>query len=168
MQHGRVQKPKDIDDYLAGVEGPRRAALAKLRKTLHSLLPGAVECISYSMPAFRYRDHVVAGFLATSRGCSYFPFSGTTLATLAPLLREFGQTKSALHFDPEHPLPAALVKQLLHARIAELGTTAGEKTAKPRKSAAKRKTARAKPRASKRGVKVKRAAKPKRRVNAKR
>jgi uncharacterized protein YdhG (YjbR/CyaY superfamily) len=112
-------KPETIDAYLATVKPDRRAALEKLRKTVLSILPDAVECISYSMPAFRHRGHVVAGFLATSKGCSYFPFSGKTLATLAADLGSYEQTKSALHFDPKQPLPVGLVRKLLKARIAE-------------------------------------------------
>jgi len=71
------------------------------------------------MPAFRYAGRVVAGFLATSKGCSYFPFSGTTLATVAADVKAHRQTKSALHFDPKHPLSVALVRKLLKARITE-------------------------------------------------
>ena len=71
------------------------------------------------MPAFRYTGNVVAGFLATSKGCSYFPFSGTTLATVAADVKAYDQTKSALHFDPTRPLPVALVRKLLETRIAE-------------------------------------------------
>jgi uncharacterized protein YdhG (YjbR/CyaY superfamily) len=124
-----VPKPKSIDDYLAGVEPPQRQALTRLRATIRSLLPDAEECISYSMPAFRHAGHVVAGFLATTKGCSYFPFSGTTLATLAAELGAYGRTKSALHFDPKRPLPKALVQKLLSARIAETnGARARRKT----------------------------------------
>jgi uncharacterized protein YdhG (YjbR/CyaY superfamily)/GNAT superfamily N-acetyltransferase len=71
------------------------------------------------MPAFRHDGHVVAGFLATAKGCSYFPFSGTTLASLSAELTKYSRTKSALHFDPERPLPIALVRKLVKVRIAE-------------------------------------------------
>ena len=114
------QKPETIDAYLATVSPDRRAALEKLRKTILAILPHAEECISYSMPAFRHAGRVVGGFLATKKGCSYFPFSGTTLATLAADVESYEQTKSALHFDPRRPLPAALVRKLLRARIAEV------------------------------------------------
>jgi uncharacterized protein YdhG (YjbR/CyaY superfamily) len=110
---------KTIDEYLAGVAPERRKTLAQLRATIARLVPKAQECISYSMPAFRLDGHVVAGFIATKKGYSYFPFSGTTLATLAEDLAEYDRTKSALHFDAENPLPAHLVKKLLQARIAE-------------------------------------------------
>lgn len=126
-------KPETIDAYLATVSADRRAALEKLRKTILSVLPDAEECISYSMPAFRYAGHVVAGFLATSKGCSYFPFSGTTLATLAAEVKTYDQTKSALHFDPKRSLPVALARKLLKARIAK---TEGNGPTKPARRAA--------------------------------
>jgi uncharacterized protein YdhG (YjbR/CyaY superfamily) len=96
-----------------------RALLQKLRRTIRSILPEVEECISYRLPAFRYRGSVIAGFSATSKGCSYYPFSGTTLKTLAGDIEGYGKTKSALHFGPDKPLPTALVRKLLHARIAE-------------------------------------------------
>src|ERR1700730_11158236 len=107
-----------IDDYLAKVSTDKRAALEKLRKTIRSIVPGAEECISYGMPAFRLDGRVIAGFQATAKGCSYYPFSGTTLRTLAGDLQGYGKTKSALHFRPDEPLPMTLVRKLIQARIA--------------------------------------------------
>ncbi len=115
-------KPKTIDDYLATVPRPQRAALQKLRKTIHAILPAAEECISYSIPAVRYRGRIVGGFQARTSGCSYFPFSGRTLRTLSDELARYSQTKSALHFASDKPLPKTLVKKLLSARIAEIKT----------------------------------------------
>jgi uncharacterized protein YdhG (YjbR/CyaY superfamily) len=112
-------KPDSIDAYLARVPEDRRVALEQLRRTIRAIVPSAEECISYSMPAFRHEGHVVAGFLATTKGCSYYPFSGSTLATLAADVAAYGQTKSALHFDPSKPLPKGLVKKLIAARLAE-------------------------------------------------
>jgi uncharacterized protein YdhG (YjbR/CyaY superfamily) len=108
-----------VDAYLATVKGDKRTALEKLRKTIRSIVPEAEECISYRIPAFRLRGKVVAGFCARSDGCSYFPFSGRTLRTLAKDLAGYEQTKSALHFGPEAVLPEPLVRKLLKARIAE-------------------------------------------------
>ncbi len=110
---------KTIDDYLATVTGTKRAALDALRKTIRAIVPRAEECISYRMPAFRLDGRVIAGFQATAKGCSYYPFSGRTLRTLAEDLEGYGKTKSALHFRPEEPLPTALVRRLIEARLAE-------------------------------------------------
>jgi uncharacterized protein YdhG (YjbR/CyaY superfamily) len=109
----------DIDEYLAAVNPKSRALLRKLRKAIHALVPEAEECISYRIPAFRCEGRVIAGFSATSTGCSYYPFSGTTLKTLAKDIASYSHTKSALHFGPDKPLPDALVRKLLKARMAE-------------------------------------------------
>ena len=100
-----IRKPTTIDAYLATVKGEKRAALDKLRKTIRGIVPKAEECISYALPAFRLDGRVVAGFAATAKGCSYFPFSGSTLRRLAKELADYDQTKSSLHFDPAAPLP---------------------------------------------------------------
>ncbi|MGH7272685.1 MAG: iron chaperone [Polyangiaceae bacterium] len=114
-----MRRDPAIDEYLAGVSPTSRALLQKLRKSIHAIVPEVEECISYGMPAFRYRARVIAGFQATSKGCSYYPFSGTTLAALARDLDAYSRTKSALHFSSSKPLPASLVRRLLKARIAE-------------------------------------------------
>ena len=116
-----ARKPTTIDEYLATVRGgEERAALNKLRKMIRAIVPKAEECISYAIPAFRLDGSIVAGFAATAKGCSYFPFSGSTLGTLADELEDYDMTKSSLHFDPAKPLPATLVRKLIKARIAEL------------------------------------------------
>jgi uncharacterized protein YdhG (YjbR/CyaY superfamily) len=112
--------PKSIDDYLKGLPPDRRAALQKLRAQIVKVVPEAEECISYSMPAFRLEGGVVAGFLATAKGCSYFPFSGSTLDDMAAELSGYSRTKSGLHFDPARGLPSTLVRKLIAARKAEM------------------------------------------------
>lgn len=109
-----------IDGYLAGLPAGQRAALGRLRRAIRAAAPDAEECLSYGMPAFRL-GKVVAGFAAYRKHLSYFPFSGTTLPAHAGLLRGWERTKSALHFTPERPLPASLVRTLVRARIAEIG-----------------------------------------------
>lgn len=116
-----MRKAKTIDGYLATLAADRRPPLEKLRRTIQKLVPKAEECISYGIPAFRLDGKVFAGFAATKKGFSYFPFSGQTLATLADDVADFSKTKSALHFDTkQHPLSGALVKKLIQARRAEI------------------------------------------------
>ena len=113
------RKPKTIDGYLSTVAGEKRVALERLRITIRELVPRALECISYGIPAFRLNEAVIAGFATTTKGCSYFPFSGSTLETLGTALEGFETTKSSLHFGPDKPLSKALVRKLLRARVAE-------------------------------------------------
>jgi uncharacterized protein YdhG (YjbR/CyaY superfamily) len=115
----QMRRAPAVDEYLATVTPKTRALLHKLRKTIHDVVPEAEECISYRMPAFRYQGRIVAGFQATYMGCSYYPFSGSTLSTLSRDIEGYSCTKSALHFGPDAPLPVSLVRKLVKARIAE-------------------------------------------------
>src|SRR5271167_224017 len=60
-----MRRDPAIDEYLAGVTPRSRALLQSLRKTIRTVVPEVEECISYSLPAFRYRGRVIAGFRAT-------------------------------------------------------------------------------------------------------
>jgi uncharacterized protein YdhG (YjbR/CyaY superfamily) len=113
------RKPSTIDDYLKSVPEDRRRALEDLRAKIRSIVPDAEECISYRIPAFLVNGVVVAGFCATAKGCSYFPFSGSTLKSLARDISRYHQTKGSLHFSSDEPLPTALVRKLIKVRIAE-------------------------------------------------
>jgi len=117
-----AQEISAIDEYLKKLRADQRKLLKDLRAYIHSIVPNAEECISYRMPAFRVNGVVVAGFRATARGCSYYPFSGSTLRSLSSDLGNYSQTKSALHFSSEKPLPVSLVRKLIKVRVAEIKT----------------------------------------------
>ena len=104
-----------IDEYLDSVSPVPRATLERLRQDLHSLLPGAEECIYYGLPAFRHEGVVLAGFSAGKKFCSYYPMSGSVLGRI-PHAARYEQTKSSLHFAHDRPLPKALVKKMIIER----------------------------------------------------
>jgi len=104
-----------VDEYLDTVAPVPRATLERLRQDLHSLLPGAEECISYGVPSFRHEGVVLAGFSAGKKFCSYYPMSGSVLNRI-PETVGYEQTKSSLHFELDRPLPKALVKKLVTER----------------------------------------------------
>lgn len=111
-------KPTTIDGYLAGLPDDQRAALEKLRQTIRSAAPKAEECISYSMPAFRLNG-VLVGFAAKQNHCALYPFNGSTVKAFKDDLKGFETTMGAIRFQPSKPLPAALVRTIVKARIAE-------------------------------------------------
>ena len=121
MSRPRAEKTREspIDAYLATVSAAHRGPLRRLRRAIRAVVPDAEECISYGLPAFRLDGQVIGGFAARSTGGSYYPFSGTTLATLADELADYSKTKSAVHFGPDQPLSDALVRKLIEARVAE-------------------------------------------------
>jgi uncharacterized protein YdhG (YjbR/CyaY superfamily) len=85
------------------------------------VVPGAEQCISYGMPAFKVQGKTVAGFAAFKNHLSYLPHSGSVLATLTDDVAPYETSKGALKFAINNPLPKRLVKKLIHTRMAELG-----------------------------------------------
>jgi uncharacterized protein YdhG (YjbR/CyaY superfamily) len=110
---------KEVDDYLSGIEEPKRSTLKTLRCTILEIIPDAEEMISYGVPAFRVGGSTIAGFAAFKEHLSYLPFSGSVLPPLADELAGYTMTKSALHFAVDRPLPKLLVKKLIALRLAE-------------------------------------------------
>ena len=107
-----------IDEYLASVSDDKRPALEKLRNTIRSIAPKAEECISYGIPAFRLNGMLV-GFGATSKHCALYLMSGTIVEAFREDLRGYDTSKGTIRFQADNPLPVALVKKLVRARIAE-------------------------------------------------
>lgn len=114
-----MTKPTTVDEYLETVPEPARTTLAAMRAMMREIVPDAVEVISYGMPGYKLNGDAVGGFAAFKEHCSYFPHSGTTLAGFPEEMAKYGGTKSGLHFGLDKPLPKALVKKLVKARIAE-------------------------------------------------
>jgi len=109
----------EVDQYLCGLEEPKRSTLQTLRRTILEIVPEAEQVISYRVPGFRVGGKTVAGFAAFKDHLSYLPFSGSVLRQLADELDGYTLTKSALHFPVDRPLPKALVKKLIQVRLAE-------------------------------------------------
>ena len=116
MRSGKT--PKTVDEYLALVPEPARSTLVKVRASIRAVSPReATESISYGMPMFKYKGMLV-GFAAFSKHCSLFPGAGP-IAELRGELKDFPISKGTIQFPMDKPLPAALVKKLVKARIVE-------------------------------------------------
>jgi uncharacterized protein YdhG (YjbR/CyaY superfamily) len=108
-----------IDEYLAGLDADQRAALEQLRKTIKAVAPKAEECISYGIPAFRLAGRMLVGFGARANHCSFYPWSGATVKAHGKELERYDTSPGTIRFRTDEPLPAALVRKLVKARIAE-------------------------------------------------
>jgi uncharacterized protein YdhG (YjbR/CyaY superfamily) len=116
MRSGKA--PKTVDEYLALVPEPARSTLVKVRASIRAVSPReATESIRYGMPMFKYKGMLV-GFAAFSKHCSLFPGAGP-IAELRGELKDFPISKGTIQFPMDKPLPAALVKKLVKARIVE-------------------------------------------------
>jgi uncharacterized protein YdhG (YjbR/CyaY superfamily) len=111
--------PRNVDEYLADVPEPARRTLRKVRAAIRSAVPAeATECISYGMPAFKHKGMLV-WFAAFSDHCSLFP-TASVIESFKKELKGFSTSKGTIQFPTDKPLPVALVKKLVKARIAQI------------------------------------------------
>jgi len=110
--------PKNVDEYLAGVPQPARSTLTKMRAAIRSAVPPeAIETISYGMPAFKHQG-VLVWFAAFSTHCSLFP-TASVIEAFKHELKAFSTSKGTIQFPTDKPLPTALIKKIVKARVAQ-------------------------------------------------
>jgi|SRR5580704_2278840 uncharacterized protein YdhG (YjbR/CyaY superfamily) len=111
--------PKNVDEYLARIPEPARSTLGKIRAAIRSAAPAeATETISYGIPAFKYKG-VLVWFAAFSDHCSLFP-TGAVIEAFKNELTSYSTSKGTIQFPTDKPLPAALVKKMVKARVAQV------------------------------------------------
>jgi len=112
------KRVNEVDAYLAKLAPDSRGALQRLRKVIKSAAPKATEGISWGMPMFKLGRQLV-GFAAFKNHCSLFVMSVKVLDAHAKELARWMSGRGTLRFTVENPLPVALVKKLVKARLAE-------------------------------------------------
>jgi len=130
---------KSVDHWLLRLEPKQRLALEEMRAQIRAAAPGAEEAISYGQPTYLLHGHLVA-FGAFKKHLSFFPMSSTLICDF-PEAAPFATSSGTMQFQPDKPIPAALVKKLVKARIAQNLEIADErarrKKAAPKKSASR-------------------------------
>jgi uncharacterized protein YdhG (YjbR/CyaY superfamily) len=109
---------KDINEYLKTVPRGSRGVLQKLRRTIKTAAPEAEEGISYRMPVFKFHGPLVF-FAAFENHCSLFVPSKAIVASFRSELRGYYNSGATIHFTPDHPLPASLVRKIVRAKIQD-------------------------------------------------
>ncbi len=108
-----------VEAYLARMPEPAQTTLRTLRDRIRAAAPrAATECISYGMPAFRYKGALVA-YAAFKNHCSFFPMQASLIDAMQDELAGYRTSKGTLQFSVDQPLPAALVRKMVKARVAE-------------------------------------------------
>jgi len=95
-----------------------------MRAAIRSVVPrGATETISYRIPAFRH-NVVLVWYAAFADHVSLFP-TGSVIEAFRDELAEFKTSKGTIHFPTDKPLPIALIKRIVKARVAQIESKKG-------------------------------------------
>lgn len=107
-----------VEDFLAAVPEPQRAALVQLRAEIRAAVPEAREVISYGVPTYKLEGSLVS-FGAAKEHCSLYVMSPAFMETIADRLAGYETSKGTVRFQPDRPLPRELVEFIVAGRLAE-------------------------------------------------
>lgn len=112
-----MKKHETIDGYIAMSPPGVRGILEELRRTINEAAPGAVEAISYGMPAFKLNGNLVY-FAAFKTHIGFYPTS-SGISRFRKELSRYDTSKGTVRFPLGEPIPLDLVRRIVAFRVKE-------------------------------------------------
>lgn len=111
---------KSIDAYIAAQPDDMQHALSRVRATIAKSVPGAMETISYNMPAFKLHGRVLLYFAGWAEHYAIYPGSADALSELKAELAPYKVSKGTIRFERDTAVPVSLIKKIAALRKREV------------------------------------------------
>lgn len=114
---GEKGQPTTIDEYISQFPEDVQHILVKIRAVIREAAPGAVEKISYQIPAFYLNGNLV-WFAAHKRHVGFYPAPSGTEA-FNEELAAYKAGKGSVQFPLAEPMPYELISKIVKFRVSE-------------------------------------------------
>jgi uncharacterized protein YdhG (YjbR/CyaY superfamily) len=109
---------KTIDEYIAMFPPEIKKVLEKVRQTIHTAAPGAVEGISYGMPSFTFKGSSLVYFGGWKNHIGFYPIP-SAMKKFAKELSMYESGKGSVKFPLDQPIPYDLITRIVKFRAKE-------------------------------------------------
>ena len=117
----RAKQDKErLRAYFAALPPAVRRDLKKVRGAIKAAAPGAVDCISYGIPAMTLNGRIVLWYAGWTNHLSVYPLTAGARSALGDAIKGYKTSKGTIQFPLTKAPPLALVKRIAKARVVEL------------------------------------------------
>lgn len=109
---------KSIDEYIAASPEQSRGFMQKIRETIKSVEPKAIEKISYQIACFELNGKNLVHFAGWKKHVSMYPTPVGTEAFNKEISKYAGG-KGTTKFALDEPLPLKLIQQIVKYRVID-------------------------------------------------
>jgi len=111
-----------IDEYLEKLESSKRRELKRIRKIAKQTVPDAAEIISYGMPTLQFQGKSFLGFNIHTNHIGIYPYGGEEITVFKDKLLKlnYGFSAGAIRVPFDHPIPEALLQEIIKHRIKRI------------------------------------------------
>ncbi len=107
----------NIDEYIAIFPPSTQNLLTQIRQLISKAAPNATESIKYAMPTFEYFGNLVH-FAAYNSHVGFYP-SPSALKAFKNEIDAYVNSKGAVQFPLNKPLPLSLISKIVKYRVIE-------------------------------------------------
>jgi uncharacterized protein YdhG (YjbR/CyaY superfamily) len=125
-------KFESVHQYFSVFPAKTKARLKEMKTIIQEAAPGAEEVISYNMPAFKQHS-VLVYYAAYEKHLGFYP-TGSGIAAFQKEISAYKNSKGAVQFPLDEPLPKALITKMVKFRVKEDKEKANEKAKKKNKN----------------------------------
>jgi uncharacterized protein YdhG (YjbR/CyaY superfamily) len=112
-----MKKEETIDSYIANYPHNVQLLLQQVREAIGRAAPGAVETISYGMPAFKLHK-VLVYFAAYNNHIGFYP-TASGIKAFEKDLATYKWSKGAVQFPIDKAMPVKLIAKIVAFRVKE-------------------------------------------------
>lgn len=106
----------NVDNYISDFPEEIQSILEKIRTTIRKAAPGALEMISYGIPAFKFQGKPLVYFAAFKNHIGFYP-TPKGIEEFEKELSVYKQGKGSVQFPIDKPMPLKLIGKIVKYRM---------------------------------------------------